>query len=234
MNEKTSKILLSKLRRRIVKFCVQPIRVFCFHQVSETFEPEFMWECDWISTDDFKKMIKNLQMEYTFISLHDGYVKMRQDTFRMKKYAVLTADDGWLSVINIIPWLAENNIPITLFINPLYLDGIHKQERETEKLLTENDLRELLANYTNVSICSHGWTHADATKIDQDEFENAMQKAETALSAYTRKEPFYAFTYGHYKVEYLQILRNEQLIPVLMDGQKNYRYDGVIHREELK
>jgi peptidoglycan/xylan/chitin deacetylase (PgdA/CDA1 family) len=145
----------------------------------------------------------------------------------------LTADDGWASIMNVIPWLAEQNIPITLFINPLYLDGIHKQEREAEKLLTKEELQEILRSYPNVSIASHGWSHVDTLKISIEEFEDSMQKSEEVLSAFPRKEPFYAFTYGHYKPEYIRILNHANLIPVLINGNKNYRYEGVIDREEL-
>ena len=216
-----------------MKLRLQPIRVFCFHQVSDVFDPESMWECDWISTTDFKTRINTLQKEYTFISLPRAYDKLKQDVFRLKKYAVLTADDGWASIINVIPWLAEQNIPITLFINPLYLDGIHKQEREAEKLLTKANLREILQKYSNVSIASHGWSHVDTLKISNEEFEDNMLKSEDALSPFLHKVPFYAFTYGHYKPEYIQILNQANLIPVLINGNKNYKYEGVIDRECL-
>lgn len=227
------KLDLQHIKRIWMKLRLQPIRVFCFHQVSETFDPESMWKCDWMSTADFKSRISKLQDEYTFISLQDAYDKLKHDLFRKKKYAVLTADDGWSSIMNVIPWLAEQNIPITLFINPLYLDGVHKQEREAEKLLTKEDLENLLETYRNVSIASHGWTHISTLKIGVKEFEDSMHKSEEILSLFPRKIPFYAFTYGHYKPEYIQILNHANLIPVLINGNKNYRYEGVIDREEL-
>ena len=226
--------LIHKIKRKLIKLRLQPIRVFCFHQVSDVFEPDTMWECDWMQIEQFKRNIMHLKEQYTFISLPEAYHKLTHDKIRCKKIAVLTADDGWASVMNIIPWLAEQNIPITLFLNPLYLDGVHKQERETEKLITARDLHELLVKYPNVLICSHGWTHVDTLKIDQSEFESLVIKSEKALAVYVRKEPFYAFSYGHYKKEYLCILEHNNLVPVLMDGKKNYKYDGVIHREELK
>lgn len=217
-----------------MKLRLQPIRVFCFHQVSEVFDPESMWKCDWMSTADFKSRISKLQDEYTFISMQDAYEKLKHDNIRCKKYAVLTADDGWESILNVIPWLAEQNIPITLFINPLYLDGVHKQEREAEKLLTKQELQDILQTYSNVSVASHGWTHVDTLKISSKEFEESMHKSEEALSQLLRKEPFYAFTYGHYKSEYIQILNQENLVPVLISGIKNYKFKGTIDRESLE
>ena len=226
--------ILHKMKRKWMKLRLQPIRVVCIHQVSETFDPESMWECDWMSTTDFKSKIHNLQKEYTFISLQDAYDKLKHELFRKKKYAVLTADDGWYSVMNVIPWLAEQNIPITLFINPLYLDGIHKQERETEKLLTEEELENIVKTYSKVSIASHGWSHVDTTKLDDNAFETNVVRSESALCQFNNKLPFYAFTYGRYKSIYIEILHNSQIVPVLVDGANNYRYDGTIHREELE
>ena len=216
-----------------MKLKLHPIHIYCFHQISDVFDPESMWKCDWISTNDFKSKIYHLQKEYTFISLQEAYEKLQHDTVRLKKYAVLTADDGWLSMMNIIPWLAEQKIPITLFINPLYLDGIHKQERETENLLTKKDLCEILQKYSNVSIASHGWSHKDTTKQDSKEFEDDVYKAEEVLSQISNKIPFFAFTYGRYRREYIGMLHKHHLVPVLIDGNANIKYKGAIHRENI-
>ena len=216
-----------------MKFWSQPIRVFCFHHVSDVFDAESMWECDWMSTNDFKTQIESLQKEYTFISLSEARDKLKYDIIRRKKHAVLTADDGWSSIMNVLPWLTEQNIPITLFINPLYLDGIHKQEREAERLLTKEELNKIVQAYPNVSIASHGWSHIDTTKLDVKEFENNMLKAEDVLSQLSCKVPFYAFTYGKSKKEHIGILHKHHLIPVLIDGNVNTRFDGLIHRETL-
>lgn len=225
--------LINKIKRKWTKLRLQPIRVFCFHQVSDIFDPESMWECDWMSTTDFKTKIKALQTRYSFISLPEAQNKLKHDMFRFKKYVVLTADDGWASIMNVIPWLATQNIPITLFINPLYFDGIHKQEREAEKLLTRADIEEIFRKYSNITIASHGWSHIDTLEIGIEEFEDNMLKSEDALSPFLHKVPFYAFTYGHYKPEYIQILNHANLIPVLINGNKNYKYEGVIDRECL-
>ena len=228
------KELVNIIQRKWMRLRLQPISVFCFHQVSDVFDPESMWECDWMSTNDFKNLINNLQKKYTFISLQDAYDKLKHNTFRFRKYAVLTADDGWASVMNVIPWLSERQIPITLFLNPLYLDGVHKQEREAEQLLTKRDLEKLQGVYPNITVASHGWTHKDTTKLNTEEFLDSIKKSEQVLNEYTLKKPFYAFTYGRYKNEYIDILRQHHLVPVLIDGNKNIKFDGAIHREEIE
>lgn len=224
--------LTKKLCRRVRNLFVKPIRVFCFHQVSDVFEPETMWECDWTQTDVFKKKILTLKEKYTFVSLTEAYNHIANDKIRLKNYAALTADDGWASVKNIIPWLAEQGIPVTLFLNPLYLDGKHYQSRETEKLLTCADVNLLTKMNPNlISIASHGWEHKDCSKMDMDEFVGNVKKAENSLKDLRGKTSFYAFTYGKYIREQVEILNHLLLIPVFADGCKNYNDELCVHRE---
>ncbi len=224
-------LLLYRFNRKITNFLCVPIRVFVFHQVSSQFDERGMWDCDWTEIEQFKKNILTLCKDYTFISLECAYNIIQKDNFRMRKYAVLTADDGWSSVLSIIPWLWEHNIPITLFLNPFYLDGNHKQEREAEKLLTEEDIRKIILDYSNVSIASHGWTHRKCTEMSDLEFVDSVERAQKYLLEFHSVVPFYAFTYGYFKNNQLDILQRYNLIPVLVDGQRNHKKSAVIHRE---
>ena len=226
--------IIDKIQHRLLALRLEPIRVFCFHQTSETFDAAGMWECDWTPIEQFKRNILRIKGQYTFISLPEAYEKLQHDTIRLKKYAVLTADDGWASLQNIIPWLAEQQIPITLFVNPAYLDSRHYQNRPTERLLTRGDITEYIKKYPDlISIASHGYNHVDACALSETEFENNVLEAESALAKMPNKIAYYAFAYGHYLAEQLEILRKYQLVPVLVDGRRNIKYDGVIHRESI-
>lgn len=226
--------IVDRLKRKWKHLWIKPIRVFCFHQVSDKFEPDTMWEPDWIQTESFKKKILKLKTEYTFLPLQEAYRHIANDTIRFKKYASLTADDGWASLKNIIPWLAEQQIPVTLFLNPCYLDGKHYQSRPTEKLLTREEVSDLVETYAPlITIASHGWIHADGLKMTDKEFEESVLEAEKDLQKMTGKAPFYAFTYGHYKQGQIQFLKTLSLIPVLMDGRMNDNDKQCVHREGL-
>ena len=223
--------LKRKIQRRLTKLRLQPIRVFCFHQVSDVFEPDTMWECDWTQTDLFKH---NIYVLKTFAPLTEVTNHLAQDCFRLKRYAALTADDGWASLKNILPWLAEQEIPITLFLNPLYMDGAHYQERETEKLLTKEEVTELVERYAPyVSIASHGWSHEDCLKLSLGDFRDEVLRAESTLSVLKGKVPYYAFTYGRHNKAQMDLLRNLSLVPVFMDGESNFFDYECVHRELL-
>lgn len=226
--------LFKRIKRHFIKLRFTPIRVFCFHQVSDEFDAKTMWECDWTQTVVFKKKILALKEKYTFISLTEAYNYIANDKIRFKKYAALTADDGWASLKNIIPWLAEQGIPVTLFLNPLCLDGEHYQSRETDKLLDMKDVLAMVTQYAPfISVASHGWSHEDCLKMTREEFEYNVVTAESAIAEIKGKIPFYAFTFGRRKDEQIEVLRHHSLIPVLMDGVQNEHDPGCIHRECL-
>lgn len=224
--------VLHKFSRYLKKKRLHPIRVFCFHQVSKEFEPETMWECDWTQIDVFKRIILDLKKKYTFISLPEVTEHLRNDRFRMKRYAALTADDGWASLKNIIPWLVEQKIPLTVFLNPLYMDGKHYQSRDTEEFLTKEEVMDLVTRYGDyITIASHGWSHKCCSGMDESEFAENVQKAESELSGLPGKIPFFAFPYGSYSMSNFAVLKNSQLVPVLMDGLQNYNDPLAVHRE---
>lgn len=223
---------LHKFSRYLKKKRLHPIRVFCFHQVSKEFEPETMWECDWMQTEAFKRKVMLLKERYTFIPLEEAYGHITNDKFRVKNYAVLTADDGWASLKNIVPWLAEQKIPVTLFLNPLYMDGKCFRKRVTERFLTKEEVDDLVVRYEPfITIASHGWSHDDCSKMDMEPFKESVERSEAFMGTMKGKVPFYAFTYGRYDADQLDFLRDRSLIPVLANGRMNYCDASCIHRE---
>lgn len=230
MNES---LFLGKVRKKLLHLRLRPIRVFCFHQVSDVFDSDTMWECDWTQIEDFKRNILVLKKKYTFVSLEKAYGHIVNDKIRVKNYAVLTADDGWASLKSILPWLAEQEVPVTLFLNPMYMDGIHCQSRNTEQFLTTNEVVDIVEHhYPYISIASHGWTHDDCSRMTFEAFQESVVRSEDFLNQMKGKIPFYAFTFGRYAKRQMGFLKQQSLTPVLIDGMMNYD-GGIIHRESI-
>lgn len=236
--------LSSKIHRQLTRWFFQPIRVFCFHHVSDDYNPLTMWECDWTQTDLFKRNIRNLKEQgYTFISLSDAQKKLKRDWFRHEKYAVLTADDGFKSLLNILPWLKEQNIPITLFVNPQYimedrigenmqnrLDQSQTKVSSGEIYLKMNDIESMHSPL--ITFAYHGYEHMDEWKIDERVFsQNLTQCIETMQRDFPNVIPFYAHTYGHATKGYDAILHEYGLTPVYVSGNCNYNDASYIDRE---
>ena len=224
--------ILQKLRRKWMKLCLQPIRVFCLHHVCEQFDADAMHACDWMAMDEFKQKIIALQNQgYQFISLTDAYEYLKKDWFRRKKYAVLTFDDGYKSLNEVLPWLEEEMIPVTLFINGKYLDGESYRESSKEQYLTYDELFALTSPL--IEIGHHGWEHKSVDEMSEAELIDSMQKNIEVLSSHPRYIPFWAYTYGIHNNSSDFILSHNGLVLVKVVGNKNYKWTGAFSRELL-
>lgn len=238
------KLFIQKIQRKLLHLRLQPIHVFCFHHVSETYDASYMWKEDWTQTDVFKRNIQNLKEQgYTFISLSDAQKKLKHDWFRHKKYAVLTADDGFKSLLNILPWLNEQNIPITLFVNPQYimedrigenmqnrLDQSQTKVSSGEIYLKMNEI--LSIQSPSITFAYHGYEHLDEWDMNKETFtQNLTRCIETMQRDFPNVIPFYAHTYGHATKGYDAILHEYGLTPVYVSGNSNYNDASNIDRE---
>lgn len=227
------KSILAKLKRKWIKLRLQPIRVFCLHHVCEKFDDESMYPCDWMELSVFQTKINELRNQgWQFISLTAAYQRLKKDRLRRKKYAVLTFDDGYKSLLEVLPWLEEQNIPVTLFINGKYLDGISYRENPREQYLTYDEL----FNHTSplMEIGHHGWEHTKVTEMTNVEFIDSLEKNIELLSKHPRYVPFWAYTWGVNNERINQILIGKNITPVLIKGGENYNSNTLINRELLK
>lgn len=223
---------IDRIRRRWIKLRLQPIRVYCVHHVSAILDSESMAASDWMQIDEFKSRVFAMQLKgVEFISMTEAYRHICGDSLRCKKYAVLSFDDGYASLKEILPWLEEQHIHATLFINGKYLDGKSYRNNPNEKYLTEEELFALTSPY--IEIGSHGWEHVDASMQTIELFEDSFKKSEELLKSHPRYVPFYAYAYGQHTSKEDQFLRSMGKVPVLVDGQVNYNEIDYIHRESL-
>lgn len=226
------RVFIDKLRRKLIKLRLQPIRVYCLHHVCEKFDTTAMNVSDWMELSVFKEKIVRLRKQgYKFISLTEAYHKLKNDIFRMKKYAVLTFDDGYKSLQEVLPWLEEQNIPATLFINGKYLDGCSYRETSNEQYLTYEDLFAL--NSPLIEVGHHGWEHTYIPSMTESELIQSIQLNNDILSFHPRYIPFWAYTWGQHSCLSDSILNRENINPVLITGGKNYKFNRFIDRELL-
>lgn len=226
----TISVFVHKVLRKLMKMRLQPIRVLCLHHVCEQFDADAMYACDWMALDEFKHKINVLRNQgYQFISLMDAYEHLKKDWFRQKKYAVLTFDDGYKSLKEVLPWLEEQQIPATLFINGKYLDGQSYRGTLKEQYLTHDELFALTSPL--IEIGHHGWEHTAATEMTEEELLESLQKNIEVLSTHPRYIPFWAYTWGQHTKSNDKCLLINGIIPVLIEGNKNYRWIGSIDRE---
>lgn len=228
----TLKIFVDKVRRKFMKLRLQPIRVFCLHHVCKNYDTETMYPCDWMEISVFQSKINNLRKQgYKFITLSAAYKHLQNDWIRTKKYAVLTFDDGYKSLLEVLPWLEEQQIPATLFINGKYLDGVSYRDNPKEQYLTYDELFNLTSPL--IEIGHHGWEHTAVTEITEAELAKFLEKNIEVLSKHPRYTPFWAYTWGRHNKQNDAFLRSNGIIPVLIEGNKNYKWVCSIDREML-
>lgn len=229
----TLSVFIHKVLRKWMKIRLQPIRIFCLHHVCKQFDADSMYPCDWMDIDVFKEKIIDLQKQgYQFISLTEAYKHLKQDYFRRKKYAVLTFDDGYKSILEVLPWLETMQIPATLFVNGKYLDGKAYRENANEQYLTYDELFAIISPLMEIG--HHGWEHTSASKMSSEELKKSIQKNAEIISAHPRYIPFWAYTWGINTKTSNTILVKNKLVPILMNGEINYKFDGFINRELMK
>ncbi len=224
-----------------------------------------------------RKVLQMQQSGVEFISLSHAYELLKasaapfstlyfllSNLFRRKKYAVLTFDDGYKSLDEILPWLMEQKIPVTLFINGKYTDGISQRQVEGKQFtyLTKDELQHYVEISDGlISLQSHGYEHLDATAMSPDAFREQIEKNMSLLASIrqpsisvaphgetngrgsnqllpimgeTEEGAFHAYTWGRHNATTDAILQEYNIIPVYMDGMKNYNDASCIHRELLE
>lgn len=224
--------LLDSIIRKIVRLRFYPIRIYCLHHVTTLFDENSMNELDWMPLGEFKNKIKSLQENNVkFISLKEAYNHLSNNIIRKKKFAVITFDDGYASLKDILPWLFENKIPVTLFVNAKYFDGVSYRNNSNERYLTKDEIFSLESNFLEIG--SHGYDHTDASKMNEEEFRTNIKKNINIIKEHPNYIPFHAYTWGRYTLQTDILLNSLNITPVYVDGMKNYNDKNVIHRELL-
>lgn len=237
--------LQDAILRKTHRFFVHELPVFVFHHVWKEYNPVLCAKEDSTQIEIFKRNIIQLQKRYTFISMAEAIHHLQHDTIRLRNYAVLTSDDGFASVLEVLPWLIERKIPITLFICPKYLDGqfcIPVDEERIRSQFPDVDIQEVASRMfisreqlnalssPLVTIGVHGYTHLHATTQTEKEFAEDVAMARKELQDYPLYQPYYAYPFGSHSAKTDQYVHQSGMIPVLCDGKTNYTWNGTISR----
>lgn len=214
---------------------LQPIHIYCLHHICASFCADSMHSEDWMDIEYFKLRISALRKQgVIFISLSAAYQKLQEDYIRLNKYAVLTFDDGYASLKEILPWVIEQNIPVTLFVNPDYAEGKALRETPSENYLSIADIENYVAtSHGLIEIGMHGLQHKDVTTMSEKDFIAFATQSIAATSKINGFIPFWAYTWGRHTAMTDRILQANNIIPVLMDGMRNFNVKSHIHRELL-
>lgn len=172
---KKIKYILRKVFNKLVKFFYQPIVVLTFHQVSELMDDRYEIKEDWNSIENFKSTIDYLSCKYKFISLENVNAKLCSKFPRFRRYAAITFDDAYLSILNVTGYLLQKEIPFTIFVNSAYLDGrSYSPEnvvRYISSLPNNSQYKHIVENYQKANTLNYNDTINElmnSVRIDDD------------------------------------------------------------------
>lgn len=154
--------LLRKVKNRLIKIFYQPIVVLTFHQVSDEMDDRYEIKEDWNSVENFKSTITYLANKYKFISLEEANAKLNSYLPRFRRYAAISFDDAYLSILNVTDYLIQKEIPFTIFVNTAYLDGkTYSPEnvvRYINSLPNKSLYKYIIENYQKANVLNYGDT----------------------------------------------------------------------------
>lgn len=151
--------MFSKFKNRLLKILYQPIIVLTFHQVSKQMDDRYEIKEDWNSIENFKHSVEYIGQRYSWISLSDVSKKLQSKCFRFRKYAAISFDDAYLSILNVYTYLIQNKIPFTIFVNSKYLDGVSYSPenlvRYINSLPNSANMKDLVERYQTANVTNY-------------------------------------------------------------------------------
>lgn len=190
-----------------------------FHQASPAFNALYNHPYIWSSLDFFKKQMAYLKENYEIISLQRGFDELREDKLKGTKIA-LTFDDGDKSVgTYIAPYLTEQQIPATFFINSAYPAekkgywfNIYHYMNHKNLEFESQELSGLISDIRNT--------------LNPLVYKKNVQKVESLESKIEEKNPFYM------EMDYWENI-NSDLFNVGLHGHEHYRF-SMLNGEDKK
>jgi len=148
------------------------VNALCYHSISSSVDKYAT------SFTQFKKQILRIFSHADFISIKD--IKNILGGGRIKKWNVLlTIDDGYQDVIQIIPLLKKLNIPVILFVLSDLSNANREEIANNHQLLTIEEIKKL--HKLGWTIGCHSATHADLSSLNNQLLEHEIINSKKSL-----------------------------------------------------
>lgn len=193
-------ILAMAIAYAIVDSLTVKIPIFGFHSVIDRENidklPSRASYLDYTKQDLAKLLDYLMQNNYWFLSTQDFYdyflVENRKipPEYLGRKPVMLTFDDGYININAYLMPILKNlqnkynkNIEVVLFVNPKFMEK--KQTNKVQYLQCKDLLEGINQNFYDVQ--SHGFSHADLTKLDTKTLQFELRESQKYLKDCTAK-----------------------------------------------
>ena len=141
------------------------ISILCYHGISENSEKHS------INRKDFESHIEKISKYSKFISLEEA-VGMLDGIKSNGSAVVLTFDDGFADLLDIVPFIKKYNVKPAVFVlsDPEHADRAELNNQD--RLMTVEEIKNLRDN--GWTIGCHSATHADLSALNQAEIKKQI------------------------------------------------------------
>lgn len=118
------------------------------------------------------------------------------------KSVVIAIDDGWSSVMKVVPLLVRRKLPFTLFLPMAYMAN-----PASSATLSRADIDALKA-YPKVTFANHSWKHSARVAGNAALAREDIRKSrERYRQLFGHETPYFAYPYGRVSPTYTRLLR---------------------------
>jgi peptidoglycan/xylan/chitin deacetylase (PgdA/CDA1 family) len=142
------------------------------------------------------KTLEYILQECRNRGLHIGTIS---EAIRRNDTVAITFDDGYDDVLQILPLLGEQRMPMTVFVPTAFIGKTNSWDnfllRNKRLHLSEDQIKRLAAE--GVEFGSHSHRHRDLSRLSDDEIEEELRSSKSILETLTGKEVKYiAYPFG--------------------------------------
>ncbi len=161
-----------------------------------------------VALEDFKNQIQFLQdNNYHIVSLPD-FLNRKEQGLSLKKYITITCDDGYVDIGEMAQFLHERRLTATVFWPCGVVGDILRLSSGVRyKILSRDRMIEILNQFPNITLGSHGVTHCELTKITNDKMVHELRQSFGGIKNFTQHISVIAYPRGKYDKDVLEATR---------------------------
>ncbi len=190
---KKTLLMITFITGNILGINKKGISVICYHSISKNSNKYS------ISKKEFIRQVNKIKKSSNFINLQTLEETLRGNC-KVRFGVLLTFDDGYEDIKNVIPFIVKNKIPAVLFVLSDPKNPDRDEIDNNFKLLSISEIKKL--KKLGIEIGCHSATHADFSSLSNSEIKKEVIDAKNDLEKKLGiNVDYFAYPKGFYSKE---------------------------------